>query len=158
MTEDISKIYKQISELKTAFEVFAEKGYSLLDDSENLLRKTEEELKNGETPVFRILQHIEPKYPDAPTLVPVDHNYETQDTPEPEKQDDSKNDSLKKLQAMAAALDSDEDTPDKSQPDTGSSQDTAKQTAPEKDTKEEKKKSGGIDLSELMKQAAALDD
>ena len=106
MIEDTTKIYTQISNLKKAFEVFAEKGYYMLEDSENLLRKTEEELKGGEIPVFKVPQHIEPEYPEAPVLTPVEYNYETEEETEipAETTEQIISDSMKKLHDIADSM------------------------------------------------------
>ncbi|MBR1592581.1 MAG: hypothetical protein IJ666_06190 [Ruminococcus sp.] len=147
MAKDVAKIYKEIADLKKAFEVFAEEGYSLLDDSENLLKKTDGELRRGEVPVFRVPGHIEPKYPDEPEFLPVDHDYvvkeETVKPPKPENPENSSN-SLDKLQQMAAALE-DDTKPEKTDNSTSA-------------RNKNDKKGGGIDLDALMQQAAALDE
>ena len=178
MIEDTTKIYTQISNLKKAFEVFAEKGYYMLEDSENLLRKTEEELKGGEIPVFKVPQHIEPEYPEAPVLTPVEYNYETEEETEipAETTEQIISDSMKKLQDIADSMkniEPEQETAEQ-EPEQAEVQETIQVAEPAEipeeseqeppkntesqtvSTEENNKKSSSLSLDELMKASLNL--
>jgi len=157
MVKDISKIGDEIAKVKLAMEKFAETGYSLLDDSETLLRETENELKNDGVPVFKNPETYAPEYPESPELQPVDSNYRTANPVQEKK----KNAELEKLQAMAAALNSEmsDDTPESTNEENSAEQDEQTDKPESSDDKNENNsQKGGIDLAELAKQAAELNN
>ncbi len=75
MINDISAIGSELSKLKGAIEEFAEKGYSLLEDSEEALRAAEIDLRENKD-VSTEGRHPDAEYPAPPVLKSIDHNYD----------------------------------------------------------------------------------
>ena len=130
MLSEISKIGLEVSKLKNVLAEFSESGLGMLDKSEELIKDTKAELTAGGVPVFRDPQLKEVVLPDKPELAAVDNTYASNDEPAPKV-----NEELERLKAMASAIG------DK-KPDGNDSEE----------------KSGGVDLAELAKKAAALKD
>ncbi len=167
MSGDTSEIHRQLEELKEIFETFTQKGSSLISSSENLLHKTRTELESDSFPP--VPENINTVPPQAPEITPVNHSY-----PQPE-QDRELSESLKKLQEMAESFsigkntesadtttqkESDNKPETDNKPENKPETENNTENKPETDNKPEpkKKKSSGIDLDALMKQAAALNE
>ncbi|MBP3760992.1 MAG: hypothetical protein J6I55_05925 [Ruminococcus sp.] len=161
MSGDTSEIHRQLEELKEIFETFTQKGSSLISNSENFLHKTRTELESDSFP--SVPENINTVPPQTPEITPVNHSY-----PQTE-QDKELNESLKKLQEMAESFSigkktespaPDADTTTQKESDNKPETDNKPENKSETDNKPEpeKKKSSGIDLDALMKQAAALNE
>lgn len=136
MLAEVMKIGAQFGALRQAVENFQSEGMQLIETSEQMIAKTESELKAGGVPVFREPEHVQPNYPDAPELKPVDYTSSAQAAEELEKEK-QRNSELDRLQAMAAAL-------------------TGGQPAAAPAAGAPAAQSGAMDLNALMKQAQAL--
>ena len=161
MSDDTSEIHRQLEELKEIFETFTQKGSSLISNSENFLHKTRTELENDSLP--SLPENINTTPPQTPEITPVNHSY-----PQTE-QDRELSESFKKLQEMAESFSIGKiaespapaaDTTTQKESDNKPETDNKPENKSETDNKPEpeKKKSSGIDLDALMKQAAALNE
>lgn len=133
MLQDVVSIGSQMHALKQAMDSFESDGMRIINESEQLLKDTEANLKKGGVPVFTIPSDIKPEYFEPPKLKPVDFSAGNTDAEEAKKRSEE----LNKLQAMAAALDGKGGT-------AGKAADT--------------KKGSGINLADLAKQAESLND
>lgn len=148
MLEDVETLSKQVAELNDAFESLKSKSA----EASRLLKVTENRLTEGGVPEFKLPENFEAKLPDAP---------EPRKAPEQQKKSNARLDELAK---MAAAIGGGEAPAEKADDKkSGNSLDDILKQAQSlgKDDdggKSDKKgkKSGGVDLEELMKQANAL--
>lgn len=127
MLEDVGTLGKQIAELNEAFELLKSKS----GDAQRLLKTTEGKLKEGGVPEFKVPQTFAAELPAAP------------EPRKPVEQPKKSNARLDELMKEAAAI--------------GNKKEEKKEE-PKAEAKpsEGGKKSGGVDLAELMKQANAL--
>ena len=105
---DVEKLTGEISALQQVFDAFRENGIEKLAESAKLLADTEESLKAGGVPVFRIPESVQPELPAEPVYEDVSHNYYSE---EPEEDDFDKEETireLERLRQMADAIGKDE--------------------------------------------------
>ena len=132
MLEDVETLSKQMDELNEAFEAIRTRSA----EAAKLLKSTETKLTDGGVPEFRLPETFEAQLPDAP---------------EPRKPADKKsNAKLEELQKMASALAGDGEAAKEDK--------KAEEKPADNKPAEGGKKSGGVDLAELMKQANSLKD
>lgn len=143
LLEDISKIGVEVSKLRKVLEEFETSGFRMIEESEDMLKSAESELKRDGVPVFRIPEHYEPELPKIPEYKPTDFSRASDAASE------KKNSELDALAKQAAALGGDKKKSGGSDLDA-----LAKQAAALSGG--DKKKGGGADLDALAKQAAAL--
>lgn len=150
MMEEVEALSKQMSELNEVFSLIKDKSA----EAEKLLKTTENKLTEGGVPEFKLPETFEAQLPDEP---------EPRKSAEQAKKSNARLDELAK---MAAAIGGDKSKDEKNDDNKEESAEKSEEAAGEKpeeksaekseDKKGDGKKSGGVDLADLMKQANAL--
>lgn len=166
LLSDIEKMTAEVGRLKEIFDDFEKNGKVSLESSSKVLDGAYKTLTEGGVPTFKVPEKFPPLYPDKPDLEPVNTDYKQNEDKAAKKK---KSEDLEKLAAMAASLGGNESSKKKeaekgNKADAVSLDDLAKLAGSlgngDKSKKEtaaaEEKKSGGVDLAELMKQAESL--
>ncbi|EXM40631.1 plectin [Ruminococcus albus] len=139
MLQDVEALGKHLTELNDAFALIKDKSA----EAEKLLKTTENKLTEGGVPEFKLPETFEAELPDAP---------EPRKVPEQSKKSNARLDELAK---MAAAIGG-----EKNKDDDGETKGEEKADDKSGDAPAEKpagdKKSGGVDLADLMKKANSL--
>lgn len=144
MLAEVEGLNEQMAALSEVFKLIKEKS----TEAENILKTTEDKLTEGGVPEFKIPETFEAELPDAP---------EPRKSAEETKKSNAR---LEELAKMAASIGGDKGKSEKS--DEEKSEEEASEKTDDKsgekaaDKKDDGKKSGGVDLADLMKQASAL--
>ena len=144
MLAEVEGLNEQMAALSEVFKLIKEKS----TEAENILKTTEDKLTEGGVPEFKIPETFEAELPDAP---------EPRKSAEETKKSNAR---LEELAKMAASIGGDKGKSEKG--DEEKSEEEASEKTDDKsgekaaDKKDDGKKSGGVDLADLMKQASAL--
>ena len=144
MLAEVEGLNEQMAALSEVFKLIKEKS----TEAENILKTTEAKLNEGGVPEFKIPETFEAELPDAP---------EPRKSAEETKKSNAR---LEELAKMAASIGGDKGKSEKD--DEEKSEEEASEKTDDKsgekaaDKKDDGKKSGGVDLADLMKQASAL--
>ncbi|MBP5580453.1 MAG: hypothetical protein J6X85_01455, partial [Ruminococcus sp.] len=143
--EDLNTLKIHMGKVRDALEGFRYMGITKLVEADECLNKTEEALKQGGVPVFKIPEAVQPDIPERPmSLSEKIHD----DEDKRKKQEE-----LDKLKHMAESIGSKKD--DKNDKgDKSPSDDAAEQKADNQQNGE--KKSGKLDLAALAAKANSL--
>jgi len=143
--EDVNTLKMHMAKVRDALEGFRNVGVTKLVEADDCLNKTEEALKQGGVPVFKIPEAVQPDIPEKPmTLSEKIHN----DEDKRKKQEE-----LDKLKQMADSIGSKKD--DKSDKEDESFSENAEGDNAEKPQNGEKK-GGKLDLAALAAKANSL--
>lgn len=162
--DDISKISSEISHIKNFINVFSRNSMEMISESELFLQSVEYELKNDGVLIFETPEVFEPEYPEKP----IYQQFQPVSDEEQIKQSEKKNPELDRLQAMAEAINSGNSKKknsikldDLTRQAAALTESDNKAKSPDEPVKSPKNqsvvKSSGINLADLMKQAAALE-
>lgn len=164
--QEISGLNQQIAAVRESLKAFEETSSQKLDESQKVLGRVEDVLKDGGIPQFRVPERFEPEYPEEPEKTISDEEME------------KRKNSLDKLVNMAKSLggSSDKDSPD-DEKNTDASDDTKETAEKNEKTDEDKtevkaeskaektaekseniapKKKSSLDLAALAAKAKAL--
>jgi hypothetical protein len=143
MLKEVEDLGKHLNDLNEVFAVIKDKN----SEAEKLLKTTENKLTEGGVPEFKLPETFEPQLPDAP------------EPRKPSEQEKKSNARLDELAKMAAAIGGDKKKDNDGEKKSEEKADKNSESAPAEKSADKSggdKKSGGVDLAELMKKANSL--
>ena len=141
--EDVNTLKLHMGKVRDALEGFRNVGITKLVEADECLNKTEETLKEGGVPVFRIPENIEPELPERPMTL----SEKMRDDEDKRK----KQEELDKLKHMAESIGSKKD-------DNKNDKDPSEEAAGDNAEKPQngEKKGGKLDLAALAAKANSI--
>jgi len=151
--EDVGTLRSQVEFMEEAFEKLRNEGIERLVEAKELLTTTENKLKNGGIPVFKVPQHFDPEKPEKPVSLAE----KLRDDMRSEDEKRKKQEELDKLKQMAEAIGAKKDDPDKNTEDKKDDIKPEQDNKPNNDKKPEGgEKKGKIDLAALAAKANSI--
>lgn len=142
---DVNTLKMHMGKVRDALEGFRQVGITKLVEADNCLNKTEEALKEGGIPVFKVPENIEPEIPEKPMSL----SEKMRDDEEKRK----KQENLDKLKQMADSIGSKKDD-NKDKNDNNTTEDAQEDKADKPQNGE--KKGGKVDLAALAAKANSI--
>ena len=147
--DDVTVLKEQVAFMEQAFEELRDQGIDRLIKAKELLQTTENKLKDGGVPVFRVPETFQPELPEKPATL----SEKLREDSRSEEDKRKKQEELEKLKQMAESIGSKKDDANKGANEEKEA--SSEQKQPEKPASGEKK-GGKLDLAALAAKANSI--
>lgn len=167
--KEITEMNEQLAAVKESIRLFEEISRQKVDDSQNVILKIEETLKEGGVPQFRQPEHFEPEYPEEPEKTISDEEMEKRKSSLEKlmnkaksigsaERSDSSDEEEKPEKPKADDSDEKKDSPEKEPSETVDTEKTEEKAAEPKKEEQKDTPKKKLDLAALAAKAKALGD